>query len=338
MKLAISISLAILINILAPWPLSAEAFRGQMLGGEVYQLPEWFKPSFLDFKEDMAEAKARGKHVMAFLHLDECPYCAKTLKENFRGGETTDFIRKHFDVIGVNIRGANEVVWIDGKSYSERSLAGHLKVYATPTIVFLDPDGGSVLRLNGYRDPRAFGHALRYVQSQQYRKESLASYMEKQKDRSVYQLRDHPQFAKTTNFKGYVKPLAVLFENKECGDCARFHERVLNHPDVQLEMKKFLFVRLDSDSTASLVDLAGSTTNSKQWAKTLGVSYRPGVVLFNEGKEIARVDGHFYHFHFREMLRFVSGEYYKRYDSVSQYNAARREELLQQGKNIDYAE
>ena len=42
--------------------------------------------------------------------------------------------------------------------------------------------------------------------------------------------------------------------------------------------------------------------------------------------------------HFREMLRFVSGEYYKRYDSVSQYNAARREELLQQGKNIDYAE
>jgi uncharacterized protein YqeY len=34
----------------------------------------------------------------------------------------------------------------------------------------------------------------------------------------------------------------------------------------------------------------------------------------------------------------VSGEYYKRFDSISQYNAARRDELLGKGQDIDYAE
>jgi len=34
----------------------------------------------------------------------------------------------------------------------------------------------------------------------------------------------------------------------------------------------------------------------------------------------------------------VSGAYYKRYAGLSQYNAARRSELLRQGVDIDYAE
>lgn len=40
----------------------------------------------------------------------------------------------------------------------------------------------------------------------------------------------------------------------------------------------------------------------------------------------------------KELLRYVSGAYYKQYDSFSKYNAARRPELLQQGVTIDYAE
>ncbi|HEX6296021.1 MAG TPA: hypothetical protein VFZ74_05540, partial [Burkholderiales bacterium] len=62
------------------------------------------------------------------------------------------------------------------------------------------------------------------------------------------------------------------------------------------------------------------------------------LVLYDEGREIFRFDGHLYHFHFKEALRYVSGGHYKRFPSISQYNAARRAELTRQGVDIDYAE
>lgn len=61
-------------------------------------------------------------------------------------------------------------------------------------------------------------------------------------------------------------------------------------------------------------------------------------MLFDEGREIFRIDGQLYHFHFEEALRYVSGDHHRRYPNISAYSAARREELLQQGIDIDYTE
>ena len=61
-------------------------------------------------------------------------------------------------------------------------------------------------------------------------------------------------------------------------------------------------------------------------------------MLYNEGREIVRIDTRLYHYHFKERLRYVSGEYYKRYANLSQYGAARRAELINQGIDIDYSE
>lgn len=134
-----------------------------------YTLPEWFKPSFLDFPQDVAEARKQGKQVMVFFHLDDCPYCAHMLKDNFTSGENHDFIRKHFEVIAVNVRGSLETRWVNGETYTERGLTVHLGIRGTPTLVFLDPDGKNVLQLAGYREPRALRAALEYVQNQRYR-------------------------------------------------------------------------------------------------------------------------------------------------------------------------
>jgi thioredoxin-related protein len=137
--------------------------------GVPYTLPEWFKPSFLDFRQDVAEARKQGRQVVVFFHLENCPFCARMLKDNFTSGANHDFIRKHFDVIAVDVRGSLEAKWVDGETYTERGLAVHLGVRGTPTLVFLDLDGKNVLQLAGYRDPRALRAALDYVQSQRYR-------------------------------------------------------------------------------------------------------------------------------------------------------------------------
>ncbi len=316
---------------------AAQSTAGKMTGGIAYTLPGWFKPSFFDFREDVEEARKANKHVLLFLHLDECPYCARMLQENFVQGDNRAFLQQHFDVIGVNVRGASEVKWLDGRTYTEQSFSRMLKTFGTPTLVFLGPSGDVVLKMSGYRNPATLRGALEYVQSAAYRSQPFAAYAAARERPAVYALHEHPQFAKVTDFKAYAKPLAILFEDRGCADCARFHEKTLDHPDVLAEMKKFLFVQLDTGSSATVVDLAGKTVTPAQWAQALGLANRPAFVLYNEGREIARGDGILYHFHFKERLRYVSGGYYKRY-SPSAYSAARRKELLEQGVSIDYSE
>jgi thioredoxin-related protein len=318
-------------------PTTVEAAPGIMTGGQKYDMPDWFKMSFLDLRDDLKEANANQRQIMLFLHLEECPYCARMLDENFRGGESREFIERHFDVIGIDIRGSRSVGWFDGHQYSELALAKMLKVYATPTIIFIDPEGKTALQLDGFRKRQAFRQALDYVQQKTYRQESLASFVAKLQQ-APYRLRAEPMFQELTDFNNYRKPLAVMFEDKNCTDCDEFHDKVLKHPEVLPELSRFTVVRLDAYSDQPITDIDGKRTTPKQWAERLGLTYRPGIVLFNEGKERARVDGMLYHFHFKELLRYVSGAYYKKFGSFSQYNTARRTELLQQGINIDYAQ
>ncbi len=318
-------------------PAAAAVTPGQVTGGQKYDLPSWFKMSFLDMKDDLQDANAHGRGLMLFLHLTDCPYCARMLNENFREGANKEFIERHFDVVDIDIKGSRSVTWFDGRHYSEQDLAHILKVYATPTIIFLDPEGKIALRLNGFRKRASFRQALEYVQQKAYRHESLADFTAQQKQ-SPYRFRAEPYFQDVTDFKNYRKPLAVIFEDKDCGDCDEFHERVLNHADVLPQLKNYLVVRLDAYSDKPITDIDGRRTTPRQWAARLGLTYRPGVVLFNQGKERARMDGMLYHFHFSELLRYVSGEYYKQYDTFSKYNAARRPELLKQGITIDYSE
>ncbi|MDH3514209.1 MAG: thioredoxin fold domain-containing protein [Gammaproteobacteria bacterium] len=334
---ALFVMLAVTV-IAMPSGMAADPPRGGITGGKSYELPDWFKKSFKFLKEDVEEATQQGRHLMLFMHLDECPYCARLLDENFRHGETREFTEKNFDVIGINIRSDNPVEWVDGNTYSERELAGNLKVKATPTMVFFDMTGKVVLQLNGYRKPAALRQALDYVHGKHYQTQTLAAYVEQQNKAAVYQFRKDPRFSEMANFKNYDKPLAVIFEDKDCVDCDEFHTKVMNHPEVLPELAKFKVVRLDAYSDAPIVDINGDKTTPKKWAQSLAIVYRPGIAMFNEGALRTRMDGMQFHFHFRELLRYVSGKYYHQYDTPSLYNAARREELLKQGVVIDYSQ
>lgn len=327
-----------LICILILGPLPAHAETGRIQGGQDYQLPDWFKLSFLDIHEDAADAGKQHKGVILFMHLDGCPYCARVLDENFRNGANKDYIEKHFDVIGINILGGREVQWSNGKTYSEKQLAGLLGVHFTPTIVFLDHHSNKVLQINGYRKPETFRFALEYVTSKAYKHQSLAQYIEAHARHRVYQFIDDPQFSRVNYFADYQKPLAILFEDKDCADCAEFHKTVLQSPDVIEALKPYLLVRLDAYSDDKVIDVKGDTTTPRQWAKALGLSYRPGLVLYNQGRQQYLIDGRLYHFHFTEALRYVSGRFYDDYPSYNAYLSARQAELLRQGVNIDLSE
>jgi thioredoxin-related protein len=194
-----------------------------------------------------------------------------------------------------------------------------------------------VLQLTGYRDPNALRFALEYVQRKRYLSEAFSDYLSAQKKPVVYSLRPHPKFERATYFKGYDQPLAILFEDRYCMECDRFHEHTLNHPSVMNAMDNFLVVRLDTESEQPLIALDGTTTTAARWLESMGMTYRPALVLFNEGKEMYRADGRLYHQHLTEALRFVGGGF-RHYADLDEFKSAYREELMKNGIDVDFSE
>ena len=70
---------------------------GKIKGGIELVFPDWFKESFLDFREDAKEASEQGKHLLVFFHVAGCPYCKKMLDDNFMAGINAKSIQENFD-------------------------------------------------------------------------------------------------------------------------------------------------------------------------------------------------------------------------------------------------
>ena len=315
----------------------AIAAQGKLTGGIASEHPDWFKESFLDIAEDVEEAGESGKHVLLFMHLNGCPYCHKMIEENFKHAPHTGYLKQNFDVIAVNIKGDREIAFDEEIQVTEKELANLLKVRATPTVIFLDAKNKPVARLNGYRSPEAFRLALDYVAEKAYRKTSLTGYIQEKKQRLVYSFRDHPQFREITNLQEVAdRPLAVLFEDTGCDACDAFHEGHLKSPGVNRVLENFTLVRLDALSDDPIIDVEGNATTPRAYAQKLGLSYRPGIVLFDKGREITRIDGLLYTYHFQELLRYVGERHYETYpDSFFDYLRVRSDEILKSGKDID---
>ena len=125
-----------------------------------YELPDWFKQTFLEIPADIQDAQTRGKKLLIFFHLDDCPYCAYLLQENFAQGANREKIESKFDVIAINVRGDLPVNWIDGTVYSEKQLARKLGVFATPAVLVMGPKPEVSKKIMGYKKPAVFMELL----------------------------------------------------------------------------------------------------------------------------------------------------------------------------------
>ena len=319
------------------WSTAPAAKAGKVTGGIISEHPDWFKESFLDIAEDVDEAAEAGKHVILFMHLNGCPYCYKMTEENFKNAPYTPFIKQHFDVISINIKGDREIAFDADTIVTEKQLAELLKVRYTPTVLFLNSNNKTVLRLNGYRSVAAFEYALKYVQEKAYQDTTLSNYIAQQRPAQRYTFRDHPQLQSITNLQSTAnKPLALLFEDVSCDACDALHDGHLQNPQILQALANFTFVRLDANSTTPIIDPTGKSTTAKAYAEELGLSYRPGIVLFDQGREISRIDGLLYSYHFEGVLRYVGERHYKQYpDSFYDYLDVRTARILESGQDVD---
>ncbi len=314
---------------------ATQAEVGKITGGSSYEMPSWFADSFLDMEEDVQDARDENKTILLYFYLDGCPYCDMMLDQNFKQGENLAFIKKHFSVIAINIRGSREITMRDSEAQTEQALSKMLGVKYTPTIVYLDENGKQVFRTNGYRNPTAFRSVLEYVTSKSYQNATLSDYIEStKKSTQGYVFIDHPNLKTVTFLKDYDQPVALLFEDKDCTECVEFHQKLLNRADVKAELDKFLFIRFDAYSDQKIIDFDGKVTSARQMVKDYDLNYRPGILLFDEAENISKIDGKLYSFHFNTVLRYVSGKHYQQHETFSGYLHERQAELLEQGVDI----
>jgi len=100
----------------------------------------WFHLSFLDLRDDFAEARAAGKRLAVIFEQRGCPYCIKLHTELLALKYLNDYLRENFAVIQLDLWGAREVTDFDGRVLQERALAERWGIVFTPTIIFFKDD------------------------------------------------------------------------------------------------------------------------------------------------------------------------------------------------------
>lgn len=151
------------------------------LGEDGLHKQPWFHESFLDLRDDLAEAAASGKRLLVMWEQKGCPYCEKTHKVNLRNPDIVDYLKKNFLVLQLNLWGDREVTDLDGEAISEKKLAMKWGVRYTPTMTFLPPTiedakgqsgkDAAVHTLFGYFYPFHYMTTLQYVVERGYETE-----------------------------------------------------------------------------------------------------------------------------------------------------------------------
>lgn len=320
---------------------SAGKEKGKFIGAKPTEYPKWFKESFLDFNEDVAEASAAGKRLMVLFHQDGCPYCNVMVERNLSQKEIETTVRKNFDVIALNMWGDREIATIGGQKYTEKSFAAALKVQFTPTVLFFNEEGKVILRLNGYLPPPAFKVAIDYVVNKQETKMAYQDYMAKHLKKSEGGKLINEDFflSPPYNLANSVKnkkPFAIFFEQKDCPACETLHTQVLTSKEVREAIKDFDVIQVDMWSDTSILMPGGVKADARQLAKQLDVKYAPSIVIFNEhGKEIIRSEAFFKVFHTRGLFTYVSSGSYAKEPSFQRYLSGLAHDIQASGKNVD---
>lgn len=304
--------------------------------------PRWFKESFLDLREDVAEAAKSGRRLMLYFYQDGCPYCAKLLRDNFGQKAIADKTRRHFDVIAINIWGDREVTDLAGTATTEKAYARSLRVQFTPTLLMFDEKGEVALRLNGYVPPRKFEAALDFVGARLDNKQTFADYLAAQASAPTRgKLHQAPWIMKpplklADSLRRKPKPLLVLFEQKECAACDEMHTEAFPRPEVAALLRRFQVARIDMASNEAVQTPAGETLRARDWARRLSVFYTPTLVFFEAGgREVFRVEGYLRAFHLASSLDYVAAGTYLTQPEFQRFIEARAAALRARGERVE---
>lgn len=322
------------------WAAEEQTLEEGFVNPGFVEKPQWFKTSFLDLREDVAEAADEGKRVLLYFYQDGCPYCEKLINTNFSQRDIVSKTQKHFDVIAINIWGDKDVTDMAGNEVSEKAFARNLRVQFTPTLLFLDEQGEVALRVNGYYPPHKLMTALDYVAGRHEKTQPFRDYLaSNQPAASSGKLHIEKRFLQPPyrlQRKAGDKPLLVLFEQKDCAACDELHGDTLRRPLSSRLLGQFDVAVVDLWSNGKLQTPSGETMSQSAWAKRLGVQYAPSLLFFDSsGREIFRTEAYLRPFHVQSAMEYVASGAYREQPEFQRFVQERADHMREQGIEVD---
>lgn len=278
--------------------------------------PEWFKTSFLDLREDLADAIDAGKQGIAlFISASRCSYCKAFMDRSLEDPEIRSRLTASFDVIGLDIFDDSELTTVEGEQLRVTEFVTLNRASFTPTLIFLGEEGHVLLRIVGYYPPERFRRVLDYLETRAYLSQHLRDYLAESSPRMdsgerpviADDLFARPPYMLDRSVIPAQRPLIVVFERPGCDACERFHRRVLQDRSVRRLIGEFDAVQLDAgDEGGRVITPGGERETPRNWYRRLDLSYLPAVLFFDErGREVMRLDSETQRFRMEGTLQLV---------------------------------
>ena len=331
-------SLSVLV-LLGVSPLHASEPVGEFLGAKDTNHPAWFKESFLDFEEDIADAADEGKRLVLYFWQTGCPYCNALVEHNFAQRDIVERMQSHYSLVGINMWGDREVIQVGGKTFTEKTLAAALKVNYTPTLLFFNENKKVILRLNGYYPPDEFRTALDWAKASNTSDVSFAEYAAAHASTTARDAMNPQEFFREPPYdlSSFERDFtALFFEQPSCRQCDVLHEKVLAQQIVRAQAEKMNAIQVDMWSNTPIKLADGRELTARELARELNVQFAPTVVFLDrQGVEVMRMDGAFKTFHTQGIFRYVNERAYATEPSFQRYLGALAERFREQGLDVD---
>lgn len=306
--------------------------------------PAWFKTSFLDLRDDLAEARAAGKQgLMVLFSTEGCAYCKAFIERSLKDPAIGARVREHFDTIHLEIFDDAEMKDPQGRSLAVKDFARREGAAFSPTLLFYGTDGRRMHRVVGYQSPERFRTVLDYLVDGHHRTLSYRDYLARRTAGRVSApppaalvrdpLFDRPPYVLDRR-RPADTPLLVLFERPGCEACREFHAQVLSDPAVRGLLARFHAVQLDAgDAATPVLAPDGRRLTPRRWAAELELAHLPAMVFFDEaGREVLRNDSLSYRQRTLRSLQYVLDKAYLRGILFQRYTREKSIERLNAGQ------
>jgi thioredoxin-related protein len=130
----------------------------------------FFTQTFGDLPEEMQIAVDDGKlGMLLFFEAEECGYCRRMLKQVFNQRSVQDWYTERFVNIAVDVFGDVEIKDFDGITLPSKVFADQRRIFATPVVSFIDPNGIEIYRHFGMiQTPEEFLLLGEYIEDKHY--------------------------------------------------------------------------------------------------------------------------------------------------------------------------
>jgi thioredoxin-related protein len=126
---------------------------------------------------DEAIANQSQKKILIDIYAPWCGWCRRMHQEVYPNAEVQEYLLEHFNLTRLDITEEGDTLSFKGYRLNSMTLAGGLGATATPTTVFLEPNGDYITRLPGYASTEDFLNILQFIATNAYQTQSFQDFL-----------------------------------------------------------------------------------------------------------------------------------------------------------------